>query len=239
MLHGFLGSSADWSLVLKALETKGIAADVLRPEFFRAGPLSAEHGFEEWTRNLLAETERRFNGEPVHLLGYSLGGRLALHAAFAQPSRWKSLWIFSSNPGVFFAPPEERAKWERETARKFVELPWDTVMKEWNQLDVFSRTAPRMLPKEDQFERELLAKALTGWSVTKHRFAVPDIQSLPLPIQWWFGENDLKFLDVKRELERQNIPGGYRIAPKAGHRITLDRPDLIADALAELVGDSK
>lgn len=239
MLHGFLGSSADWSLVLRDLNERGMETDVLAPSFFQEGPLSAAHDYSAWTRNLLNETEKKFGSEKVHLLGYSLGGRLALHAAFADPSRWLGLWVFASNPGVFLTSIPERVQWENESARKFLEWPWADLMKEWNQQAVFSQTAPRIQPKEGALKRELLAKSLTDWSVTKHQFAISDIEKLPMPIEWWFGEKDLKFLDVKRELERQNVKGNYRLIEGAGHRITLDRPDLIAAAMAKLVGDSK
>lgn len=239
MLHGFLGSHGDWSLVLRALADLGIKADVICPDFFKPGPLSAAHSFEEWTSNLTQEVERRFGNEKIHLLGYSLGGRLGFHAALAQPSRWESLWFFAANPGILKGSKEDRLRWEDEWKAKFLGLPWPELMRAWNGQDVFFQSTPRLEPSEQQLDRELLAASFTNWSLTHHLFDLERLNSLPVDTEWWFGEADTKFLDVKRELERQNIKGRYRVIENAGHRLTLDQPRKIADAIADKMGYEK
>jgi 2-succinyl-6-hydroxy-2,4-cyclohexadiene-1-carboxylate synthase len=238
MVHGFLGSARDWALVIKSLREKKIEVEVLYPDLFMPGPLSAAHSYDQWTQNLLTAVSQRFADEPVHLLGYSLGGRLALHAAVAAPERWRSVWLLATNPGVLRISPEERRQWETGWARKFMELPLGEVLNEWNRQEVFDQSTPRIFSGEGVLDPRLIAKSLVNWSLTGHKFELQDLNRLPGPLEWWFGEFDKKFLDVKQELERQNIKGRYRVIKGAGHRLPLDRPDELAQALIEQMGET-
>ena len=46
--------------------------------------------FDDWTEDFCGRVDAKANGEKSILLGYSLGGRLALHACLSRPDLWKS-----------------------------------------------------------------------------------------------------------------------------------------------------
>lgn len=237
MIHGLLGTSRDFGLVESSLKRQKLNLNIWYPELFRPGPVSAAHEYDVWTMNFLNEVERRFGEEPIPLVGYSLGGRLALHAYLSRPTRFSQLWLLSTNPGVSVTPPAERRRWEQKWSKRFRSGNWNEVIAEWNDQEVFNQTTPRLVPQEGLFDRELLADAFSNWSLNAHRFSLMDLHRLPAETKWWFGGRDRKFLDVKAELQRQNIPGQYEVLPSAGHRLPLDGPGELARALTETQGE--
>ena len=230
-LHGFLGSHRDYALVISELKKQNAKFKHWAPDFFQSGPVSAAHDYEVWTKNFLNEVHTRFGEEPCLLVGYSLGARLALHAHFAAPQRFKQLFLLSANPGISQVTVDERRVWEKKWADCFRQKPWAQAMELWNNQYVFQQATPRVVPAEGHLDRELVADSLSRWSLTTHGYSLDDLQRLPTTTEWWFGEWDQKFLAVKAELERRAVPGHYQVIAQAGHRLPLDQAKLIARAL--------
>ena len=80
----------------------------------------AHLGFDEWSQKFCEQVEREsFHGK-AFLLGYSLGGRLALHACLARPDLWSGVIIVSADPGL--SSPEEKGlqlRKDRQWAERF------------------------------------------------------------------------------------------------------------------------
>src|SRR5687768_13002359 len=82
-LHGFLGLPSDW--------------DFLNPQFAINLYDYADCDFWEFAKvfnDLASETQ-----SPKMILGYSLGGRLAMHAFLAQPDLWDGAVFVSAHLG--------------------------------------------------------------------------------------------------------------------------------------------
>ena len=56
--------------------------------------------FDDWTEDFCNRVESEGNGEKSILLGYSLGGRLALHACVHRPDLWQSVVVAGADPGL-------------------------------------------------------------------------------------------------------------------------------------------
>lgn len=101
LLHGFTGSRASWAAHLPELERRFEVMAVDLPGH-GANPEAAS---VEATADELA---RRLHGQQrVHVLGYSLGARVALRLAIAHPEAVDRLVLESPSAG--FADPAERA----------------------------------------------------------------------------------------------------------------------------------
>src|SRR5262245_37449007 len=87
-LHGFLGCARDWEALASKLDAPSFAIDL--PGHGRS-PFTAQ--FEEALSSALPP-------EPVHLVGYSMGGRLALRYALAEPERVASLTLIGAHLGL-------------------------------------------------------------------------------------------------------------------------------------------
>src|SRR6266545_4636340 len=110
LLHGFAGSSEDWGALIPVLRQVGLA--VAAPDLPGHGSTGAP---EDPARYEIASVVRDLDrlmdeigaGQAIWL-GYSMGGRVALHLALARPERVRSLVLESAGPGI--EDPEARAR---------------------------------------------------------------------------------------------------------------------------------
>ena len=105
LLHGFTQTSASWRPVRAALGAryKAIAPDLPGHGSFAARPASFS-ACDAYVRVLTRG--------PFALAGYSMGGRIALHAALSAGSRLTRLVLVAAGPGL--ADPAERAARRRD-----------------------------------------------------------------------------------------------------------------------------
>ena len=98
LLHGALGMAADWRGFAKRLaeeKTGSRAVDLWRFLEGQALPLA------DFGRELNEEAASEvFRGKGRALLGYSLGGRLALHALLEKNHPWQAAVMVSAHPGL-------------------------------------------------------------------------------------------------------------------------------------------
>lgn len=227
-LHGFWGEPSEFDQLQKALG----AESSWYPNMFIEGPLDSSHAFADWTGNFLKLLQTRFGDKKVHLVGYSQGARLALHAVLRDPQRFEHVWLLSAHPGQLAEQASaDRKQWIQNWQRKFAAEPWEKLVNDWNSQEVFTGSGKQLKP---QVSRALLAQALENWSLLKHEFDWEDLGSLLAPTTWVFGALDKKFLAVKEELQRQDVTGEFRMIDGAGHRLLTDAPEILAKAIRNL-----
>ena len=110
-LHGFTGEGADFADLRSHLPA---AADFLAPDLPGHGARRGLRQVDDYSlaAHLKIIDEVVGDQQGVTVIGYSMGGRLALHWALANPTRWRRLILIGASPGLITA--EERA--ERQLA---------------------------------------------------------------------------------------------------------------------------
>ena len=149
-LHGYTGSAASWDVVRARLSpsTPSRCEALLghAPELVLDGSARG-HSFAGEVERL---AERLRSDGPVHLVGYSLGARLALAIAVAHPDRVGRLTLLSVHPGL--RSPVER------TARTVEDEGWARLLEEqglpgflaaWDARPLFASRA-RLPPRVSQ-----------------------------------------------------------------------------------------
>src|SRR5215207_6685506 len=101
LLHGFTGSAATWAPLIGALPLHFhmIAPDLIGHGRSDSPPDAERYRMERCVADLLALLDA-LGVERTDVLGYSMGGRVALHLAAAAPGRFRSLILESSSPGI-------------------------------------------------------------------------------------------------------------------------------------------
>lgn len=232
LLHGFLGCGADWGPLAGALAGQLPEARVWAPELLKAGSIGAGEEFLSWAQALRAELlERRNGSEPVLVIGYSMGARLALHLLGALATLQPLAGVLiSCNPGL--TAPEAvpgRRLWEEGWAARFRSSePWESLLSDWNAQPVFRGSEDSAAPPG---EREILAAAMLRWSVTRHGLSLSELAALEMPLLWLVGEQDFRYRALDAEAQERGIPGQRRCIPDAGHRIHRDAPEALARAI--------
>jgi len=233
-LHGFLGQPSDWSVYEDllpsgwALEAIDLAATPILP-------------FENWAERFASSLK----GEgPKVLLGYSMGGRLALHALAKTPDRFSGAMIVSANPGLSSHEEREaRRKADAVWATKFLEMPWPELMNDWNgqaALRPPENRAPDFVTldrRESDFDRQTFAHMMKTWSLGEQRDLRADIDRLSMPIEYVTGESDAKFTGIASDWMKHEARGRrtHVVIENAGHRVPWDAPAQFRAILANFL----
>ena len=233
-LHGFLGLPQDWQKVIP----NGVVSHA--HSIYTSTSLSFD-AFAKEKNDTVSETS--FKKKRL-LLGYSLGGRLALHMLLDRPDLWDHAVIVSAHPGL----PNLTDGQDRETrfqadlrwAKRFETESWSGLMKDWEAQAVFSGSKSLNLPeapnmhgvsREREFNRSILAQALTQWSLGKQANLLPRLTQLGKRIRWVAGEKDSKFDAVARLAASSHPAFRYSCIEKAGHRVPWDQPEIFKNLL--------
>lgn len=228
LLHGFWGQPSDWNAVLQRLP---LGAPVWVPDLYEAGPHSPQHNLEQWVAHFLDELERRFSSEPVQIVGYSMGGRLALNAMVKAPKRFERALLVSSAP-FCVEPLEQRRAWEADWQKRFLNESWEELNRDWQMEGVFTNSAPLQRRQAPEM-REMLALSLLNWSPTRHCVDGHALKTLSKRVDWVFGASDQKYGEIAKLLREIPVQGQIKIIENAGHRIVTDAPGVISDWVAQ------
>jgi 2-succinyl-6-hydroxy-2,4-cyclohexadiene-1-carboxylate synthase len=217
-LHGFLGQPDDWDTLRRGL---------LPNTAFYPVKLS------DFSASTLSDSAKHFNqyvqqqSPLAHniLMGYSLGGRLALHALLDNPTLWQRAILISANPGLkTHQERQERLEADEQWARRFETAPWDDLMADWNRQAIFQEG---FFPKRSQEEanRPELARQLRDWSMGHQADLREAIASLPHPLLWIAGEKDRKYVQSTQALSFHHPKSKIWIAPGVSHRVLWEATD--------------
>src|SRR5258708_3665465 len=94
-LHGVLGLASDWDFLKSRMHEHDFEAEDLWKSF---SGTDLKTWAEQKSQALIHQTSQ--GSGPRILLGYSLGGRLAMHLLLAQPKLWDAAIFISANPGL-------------------------------------------------------------------------------------------------------------------------------------------
>ncbi len=224
-IHGFLGLPTDWSCVEDVFDCKVTFVDLSRDYL-------PKNGFESFAKQINQQVNPK---EENYLVGYSLGGRLALHALIDNSSLWKGAMIISAHPGLENEESKnQRLIMDASWALRFLAQDWDSLIKKWNDQPVFLSS---LIPErfEQNYNREILCDMITYWSLAQQENLSDSIAKLSTLIYWVVGEKDDKFVTISNKLSFKNEDSKVMIMKDAGHRLPWDNPTAFIQALKELL----
>lgn len=218
-LHGALGSAADWeTLSLPDAHPVDLWGTPPAPDMFT------------WASAWSAAVAEH-DASP-QLLGYSLGGRLALHALLVAPALWQRAVIVSAHPGL--RDPDTRAKRrQRDTqwAQRFLTEPHEDVLRDWNAQDVFGKHS---IQARNHFA-PAMARGFQDWSLGNQEPLWERLSEIQIPIHWVCGEEDSKFVTLGEEAVARIPNAQCTIAPACGHRVPWEW-EAFAEHIAHVCG---
>lgn len=234
-MHGFLGKPTDWNAIVG--EFKGQVA-IHCVDYMESPLLNSENTYELWGENF-NKYARTIPGKKV-LVGYSLGGRLAMHALENEPNLWSAALLLSTNPGfrdsstgdvVGFHEREIRWLSDTEWSILFKQAPWEPLIKSWNNQPVFegSHQEPKRL--ENEYNRDLLELALTTWSVASQKNLRNTVRENVSKLVFMAGERDSKYVGNLEQLKIDIPELTTEVVPESSHRILFDAPKSVVKAL--------
>ena len=224
-LSGFLGRTDDWEAAraIKGATIEGIDPYQVRSPTSNGTIWSWAHAFNDTIAS---------QGEKI-LMGYSMGGRLALHALLMAPERWRAAILVSCHPGLNSSQKRiARGDSDRMWATRFRNMQWGVLMKLWENQPAFSNTCS-MGRCESDYCREELADTLVTWSLANQSNLRNRIAQVNVPILWLVGENDFYFAYLAEGLAFAHPSSRVVTLPGCGHRLPWDQSVLFCDAVTQ------
>ncbi|OFZ19558.1 MAG: hypothetical protein A2Z20_08320 [Bdellovibrionales bacterium RBG_16_40_8] len=230
-LHGFLGKADDWAKFRLAMHDIAPLVEIQPAEIFVQLKSASLKTMKDWAKKF-NQSQKSSHQERNILLGYSLGGRLALQAAMDKPGLWDEVILISAHPGLVGDENKAiRLKSDKEWAEKFIKLPWEEVVHLWNEQPVFIGGGEPQRAEAD-FDRPVLAKTLVNWSLGYQDFAEEELANLRPKLHWYTGEKDEKYVHLFQELRNAGFINDYHVIEGSGHRVIFDQPGKLAEQLA-------
>lgn len=237
LLHGFTGSAQSWgefgTILAQSFTT--IAVDIVGHGRSDAPALLDHYRMPRAAADAVRAVA--LAGYPrAHWLGYSMGGRTALHVAAAFPEAVERLVLIGASPGI--EDPDERAarvaadealaeRIEREGIEAFVDY--------WENIPLFA--TQRRLPPEvrARIRAGRLASAPTGLAMSLRGMGAgaqaplhARLGTMTVPTLVLAGGDDTKYVEVGRSIAAAMPYARFECIPGAGHAAHLEAPGACA-----------
>ncbi len=251
LLHGFLGSVADWSALVALLEG----------DFYLIAVDLPGHGVSCWQEpdsrgsqyfcHRLEQTiqtvahHNRVDLSRISMLGYSLGGRLASAYAIAFAHRIERLFLEGAHPGLVCEQArQERYHSDLHWAKRFADEPLAQVLHDWYRQPVFAdlheQDIQSLIAQRANGDGQLLAEAMMAFTLSKqpdYRRALWQLKTkTKVPIYYIHGANDHKFAQLGQQLLSEQIISSVYSISQCGHNVHRQQPEAMAQLLRVLSG---
>ncbi len=235
-LHGFTGSGKDFDPLKECLDPR---FEIMAPDFPGHGNFSSQ---EKASAYSLAEHLKSISAaagtdsEAITLVGYSMGGRLALHWALAHPERVRRLILVGASPGLLTANEQaERIRSDQALAQFIRSAGLNKFLKYWNTKTFFK---PLLALPPDRLDPILIRRQKNNPEALA--LSLENVGTGILPSLWdrllelkcrtdlVVGEHDEKFIEIARAMAERMPKSRLSIIEDAGHAVHLEKPQDLA-----------
>ncbi|MDZ4767629.1 MAG: 2-succinyl-6-hydroxy-2,4-cyclohexadiene-1-carboxylate synthase [Chloroflexota bacterium] len=244
LLHGFTGSGTSWSAHLPWLSGhfQVVTVDLLGHGATGKPDDPARYAMPRAADDLHAIL-RACGAESSHLLGYSMGGRLALYYALSHPLR--SLILESASPGLADAAARAARQLADDALAERIACDGiEAFVDEWERLPLFAShaslpDAPRAALRAARLHNDPigLAGSLRGMGTGAQPNLWDRLSAVDAPTLLLCGALDVKFTDAARAMQKRLRNARVEVIQDAGHTPHLERPTAWRDVLLRFVRD--
>ena len=228
-LHGFMAHGGIWRPVMDQLPggIRAVAIDL-------PGHGRTIAALDNLDFDTLSDAIHEFIGDhfdrPIVLLGYSMGGRIALYTALKYPDNFTALILESTSPGI--KDPKERDERyleDRAKAEKLRTTDIKTYLTEWYQQPVFASLSQKsdliekIINKKSGNDPAALAEVAMCLSPGRQRPLWDELETWNKPTLIIAGELDAKYRALAMEMAHRIGAADLKIISGAGHIVHLEK----------------
>jgi 2-succinyl-6-hydroxy-2,4-cyclohexadiene-1-carboxylate synthase len=238
-LHGFLGTHRDWDTTIERLQDRHLCVGIDLPGHGKS-PALTPLTFDA-AADAVVDVLDTLHLEAPALIGYSMGGRVALYTALRHPARLGALALESTSPGL--ADPREREGRRVRDLQMALELEESDLaafVRRWYGQSMFASLTKRkdlleaVVSRRSAQNPAALAHALRALSPGVQPPLWDRLHELTIPTLLIAGEEDLKYMMIARDalirILEQDSPSqtptthALAIVQHCGHTVHLEDP---------------
>ncbi len=234
LLHGFTGSAASWSPLIDHLNHHftTLAVDIVGHGFSDKPDHVSFYEMKQAARDIV-NAVASMRAYKAHWLGYSMGGRTALHIAAMHPGAVDRLVLIGASPGI--ASEEERKvrvdadeqlarRIEREGVPAFVDH-WESIPLFESQHSLSEDVRARMREGRLRNTATGLANSLRGMGAGAQAPLHEKLARITAPALIMAGELDTKYVAIGQEMAGAMPTARFVAIPGAGHAAHIENPE--------------
>ena len=240
-LHGFTGSTATWHNLAQAIPNVRVIAIDLIGHGQTATPEQTQRFSMGEQLQDLEKLFCQLNVEKFTLLGYSMGGRIALSYAISFPGRVQKLVLESASPGLrTIEERNERSERDDILAQKIITNGLVSFVNAWENIPLFASQRHLSDPVREAIRTERLSQKEEGLAGSLRGIGTGTqpsnwhcLDQLELPVLLITGSLDEKFCQIALEMKALLKTVRHITVNDAGHAIHVENPAEFATIVEE------
>ncbi len=246
LLHGFTGTKESWAPILPQLSSKFLVITLDLPGH---GQTDSSANIKYFTMESVVESISvlltKLKIEKTNILGYSMGGRVALSFLCMQPDRVKKCVLESSSPGL--KTKEERLQRQcndKKLANFLLEKGIEEFVNYWENIPLFStqklldEQTKKYIRQERISQNPIgLANSLKGMGTGVQPSWWGHLSKITHPVLILTGEEDRKFCEIGKEMVSLLSNGIYAEIHDSGHAIHVEKKEKFVKMVMDFLNE--
>jgi 2-succinyl-6-hydroxy-2,4-cyclohexadiene-1-carboxylate synthase len=231
LAHGFTQTARSWSTFAGLLRDELPGAEMIAVDLPGHGTAPPPPD-----ANLWESAERLVDaGGTATYVGYSMGGRVSLHAALAHPARVRALVLIGATAGI--DDPHERLARraaDDRLADHIEAVGVDAFIDEWLANPLFAGLTEHTAMRDDRLRNTAdgLAASLRSTGTGTQEPLWERLGEIDVPVLVLAGRHDEKFRVIGERMAELLPNSILEVIADAGHSVHLEQPEATAAAVA-------
>lgn len=229
-VHGFTQTRASWEPVVEVLSGRHRCVVVDAPHHGEAQSIDVDF---DTASDLVAQS-----AAGSVLVGYSMGGRLAIASALRHPREIRGLVLVSTTAGLDTDADRAARRDADETLAEHIErIGTREFLTEWTAQPLFAHSTLREGDLASRLTNEpgSLATSLRRCGSGVQPSLWGQLSTITVPVLIVAGVRDDKYVRIAERLHDEIAESELRIIGDAGHATHLDQPTQFAELVEEFV----
>jgi 2-succinyl-6-hydroxy-2,4-cyclohexadiene-1-carboxylate synthase len=244
LLHGFTGDYTTW---IPFTDSFGKFSTIIIPDIIGHGKTESPEILSRYHMEAAASDLRKIldqmDIQQADLLGYSMGGRLALTFALLFPDRVRKLILESASPGLATESERElRRMKDAELAQFIKEQGISSFVDYWEEIPLFSTMKRLPFTVQQNIRKQRLnnsskglANSLAGMGTGSQPSWWDKLFKLTCEVLLLTGEKDKKFCDIAEKMKNQLKKCTWMVIEDCGHAIHVEEPEKFGTIVSDFL----